>query len=94
LKSRVEQVARVELKDVPDSLASQAGGRLETKMERSGAVRPLSTSYHARVPLDDQGELRGLLCNGMKGHAQIYTQWQSLGQRLHRFLARTFHFEL
>jgi putative peptide zinc metalloprotease protein len=94
LKSRVEQVARVELKDVPDSLASQAGGRLETKMERSGAVRPLSTSYHARVPLDEQGELQGLLCNGMKGHAQIYTQWQSLGQRLYRFLARTFHFEL
>ena len=94
LKSHVEQVARVELKDVPDSLGSQAGGRLETKMERSGAVRPLSTSYHARVPLDDQGELQGLLCNGMKGHAQIYTQWQSLGQRLYRFLARTFHFEL
>jgi putative peptide zinc metalloprotease protein len=94
LKSRVDQVARVELKDVPDSLASQAGGRLETKMERSGAVRPLSTSYHARVPLDDQGELKGLLCNGMKGHAQIYTQWQSLGQRLYRFFARTFHFEL
>ncbi len=94
LRSRVEQVARVELKDVPDSLASHAGGRLETKMERSGAVRPISTSYHARVPLDDQGPLKGLLCNGMKGRAQIYTQWQSLGQRLHRFLARTFHFEL
>jgi len=94
LKSRVEQVARVELKDVPDSLASQAGGRLETKMSRSGSVRPMSTSYHARVPLDDQGKLKGLLCTGMKGHAQIYTQWQSLGQRLYRFLARTFHFEL
>lgn len=94
LDSHVEQVARVELKDIPDSLAAQAGGRLETRVDRSGAVRPLSTSYHARVPLDDQGDLHGLLCPGMKGRAQIYTQWQSLGQRLHRFLSRTFHFEL
>jgi putative peptide zinc metalloprotease protein len=95
LKSRVEQVARVELKGVADSLASDNKGRLETVRDpQSGAFRPLSTSYHARVPLEDQGELRGLLCNGMKGHAQIYTQWQSLGQRLYRFLARTFHFEL
>jgi putative peptide zinc metalloprotease protein len=94
LDSQVEQVARVELKDIPDSLAAQAGGRLETRVDRSGAVRPLSTSYHARVPLDDQGDLHGLLCPGMKGRAQIYTQWQSLGQRLHRFLSRTFHFEL
>jgi len=94
LNSHVEQVARVELKDVPDSLAAQAGGRLETKLDRSGAVRPLSTSYHARVPLDDQGDLKGLLCPGMMGRAQIYTQWQSLGQRLHRYLSRTFHFEL
>lgn len=94
LSSRVEQVARIELKDVPDSLAAQAGGRLETRVDRSGAVRPLSTSYHARVPLDEQGDLHGLLSPGMKGRAQIYTQWQSLGQRLYRFLSRTFHFEL
>jgi len=94
LNSRVAQVARVELKDVPDSLAAQAGGRLETRVDRSGAVRPLSTSYHARVPLEDQGDLHGLLCPGMMGRAQIYTQWQSLGQRLHRYLSRTFHFEL
>lgn len=95
LRSRVEQVARVELKDIPGSLAAQAGGRLETKVDRaSGGVRPMSTSYHARVPLDDQGPLKGLLCPGMKGRAQIYTQWQSMGQRAFRFVARTFHFEL
>ncbi len=94
LHSHVVQVARVELKAMPASLSSQAGGRVETKMDRSGVSRPLSTSYHARVPLDDQGELKGLLCNGMRGHAQIYTQWQSLGSRAYRYLSRTFHFEL
>ncbi len=94
LRSYVDRVARVELKAMPASLSSQAGGRVETKTDRSGVSRPLSTSYHARVPLDDQAALKGLLCTGMRGRAQIYTQWQSLGARLYRYLSRTFHFEL
>lgn len=94
LHSRVEQVARVELKAMAASLSSQAGGGVAAKMDRSGASKPLSTSYQARVPLDDQGSLKGLLCTGMRGHAQIYTQWQSLGARAYRYLSRTFHFEL
>jgi len=94
LYSYVDKVARVELKAMPASLSSQAGGRVETKTDRSGVSRPLSTSYHARVPLDDQASLKGLICNGMRGRAQIYTRWQSLGARLYRYLSRTFHFEL
>jgi putative peptide zinc metalloprotease protein len=94
LHSYVEQVARVELKAMSASLSSQAGGRVETKTDRSGVSRPLSTSYQARVPLDDQGALKGLLCTGMRGRAQIYTQWQSLGARAYRYVSRTFHFEL
>ncbi|NLF68755.1 MAG: biotin/lipoyl-binding protein [Candidatus Anammoximicrobium sp.] len=94
LHSHVEQVARVELKAMSASLSSQAGGRVETKMDRSGVSRPLSTSYQARVPLDDQDALQGLISNGMRGRAQIYTRWQSLGARLYRYLSRTFHFEL
>jgi len=94
LHSYVEQVARVELKAMSASLSSQAGGRVETTTDRSGVSRPLSTSYQARVPLDDQGALKGLLCTGMRGRAQIYTQWQSLGARAYRYVSRTFHFEL
>lgn len=94
LHSHVEQVARVELKAMSASLSSQAGGGVESKPDRSGALKPLSTSYQARVPLNDQGSLKGLLCTGMRGHAQIYTQWQSLGSRAYRYLSRTFHFEL
>ena len=94
LHSHVEQVARVELKAMAASLSSYAQGGVEAKMDRSGASKPLSTSYQARVPLDDQGALKGLLCSGMRGHAQIYTQWQSLGARAYRYVSRTFHFEL
>jgi putative peptide zinc metalloprotease protein len=94
LESRVVEVARVEMKVTPEGLSTRAGGQLDTKTDESGVPRPMSTSYQARVPLEDQGPLQGLLCTGMRGRAQIYTKWQSLGQRLHRYLARTFHFEL
>ena len=94
LTSRVEEVAKVELKITPAGLSSQAGGELNTKMDATGVQRPMSTSYQARVPLDDQGELQGLLCTGLRGRAKVSTKWQSLGRRLSRYISRTFHFEL
>jgi putative peptide zinc metalloprotease protein len=72
-------------------LSAQAGGRLETKTDASGLVRPLSTSYQARVPL---GDAAGALQVGMQGQAKIYTGWQPLGRRLYRYLTKTFHFDL
>jgi putative peptide zinc metalloprotease protein len=95
LTSRVVDVARDELKSMSPTLSSRAGGEVNTQQDRrTGQLRPLSTSYQARVPLDDQGELRGLLTIGQHGSAKIYTRWQSLGQRLYRYVARTFHFDL
>jgi putative peptide zinc metalloprotease protein len=94
LTSRVIEVSRVEMKETPISLSTAAGGQLDTKRDESGNLKPMSTSYQARVPLDEQGNLEGLISTGMRGRAQIYTNWQSLGKRLHRYIARTFHFEL
>jgi putative peptide zinc metalloprotease protein len=95
LKSRVIDVARVEMKSSPVSLSTQAGGQLDTKTDRTtGVQRPLSTSYQALAPLEDTGALRDLLCTGLRGQAKIATRWQSLGKRVYRYLARTFHFEL
>ena len=71
--------------------ATQAGGELNTKLDASGVPRPLSTSYQARVPLEDS---ENLLIVGNRGTARIYTGWQSLGQRLYRYVIRTFHFSL
>jgi putative peptide zinc metalloprotease protein len=95
LTSRVIDIARVDLKAAPITLSSRAGGDVSTKQDRgTGQLRPLSTSYQARVPLEDQGELRGLLTIGQQGNAKVYTRWQSLGKRLYRYVARTFHFYL
>jgi putative peptide zinc metalloprotease protein len=95
LTSRVVDIARIEMKAAPITLSNRAGGDVSTKQDQStGQLRPLSTSYQARVPLEDQGELRGLLTIGQQGNAKVYTQWQSLGKRLYRYVARTFHFDL
>jgi putative peptide zinc metalloprotease protein len=95
LTSRVVDIARIDMKTAPITLSSRAGGDVSTKQDQStGQLRPLSTSYQARVPLEDQGELRGLLTVGQQGNAKVYTRWQSLGKRLYRYVARTFHFDM
>ncbi|TVS14504.1 MAG: biotin/lipoyl-binding protein [Planctomycetaceae bacterium] len=95
LTSRVVDVARDEIRAMSPTLSSRAGGDVSTQQDRgTGQLRPLSTSYQARVPLDDQEDLRGLLTIGQHGSAKVYTRWQSLGQRLYRFVARTFHFDM
>ncbi|MCH5377683.1 MAG: hypothetical protein JJ992_27310, partial [Planctomycetes bacterium] len=95
LNSRVVDVARIEMKAAPATLSSRVGGDVNTKQDQqTGQLRPLSTSYQARVPLEDQGELRGLLCVGQQGTAKVHTRWQSLGKRLYRYVAKTFHFDM
>jgi putative peptide zinc metalloprotease protein len=88
---QIEEIAATEMKVASRGLSAAAGGRLETKTDSSGLVRPLNTSYQARVPL---GEAAGELQAGMQGQARIYTGWQPLGRRLYRYCAKTFHFDL
>jgi putative peptide zinc metalloprotease protein len=90
-ESQIEEVATTELKVASPGLAAAAGGRLETKTDPAGLVRPLNPSYQARVPLVD---VPHTLHVGMQGQARIYTGWKSLGWRLYRYCAKTFHFDL
>jgi putative peptide zinc metalloprotease protein len=89
--SKVEAIADSEMKVASRSMSAQAGGRLETKTDSTGMVRPLNTSYQVRAPL---GDAAGELQVGMQGQARVYTGWQPLGRRLYRYLAKTFHFDL
>jgi len=88
---RIEKVASAPMEVTPVSLAGQGGGEVDAKTDPSGALRPMSTSYQARVPLENK---EGLLRVGLTGRAKVYTGWQPLGSRLYRYLARTFHFDL
>jgi len=87
----IDELAKTNMKYAPRSLSNQAGGDLATVTDKSGQARPLSTSYRARVRLDDVDEPWP---QGLRGRAKIYTGWQPLGSRLWRFLVHMFHFTL
>jgi putative peptide zinc metalloprotease protein len=87
---KIEMVASAPMENTPSSLATQGGGLVETKTDRkTGTLKPISTSYQARVPLSDDD---GLFRVGLTGKAKVYTGWRSLGSRVLRYVARTFHF--
>ena len=91
LSGSIGLISQMDMKVTPESLATQTGGSLDTQMDASGRLRPMSTSYQARVPLEDVDvPLRA----GYRGHAKVYVGWKSLGWRFYRFLARTFRFEM
>jgi putative peptide zinc metalloprotease protein len=90
-ETQIEEIASTEVKFVPRGMSTQASGRLETKADATGQMRPLNTSYQARAPLTD---IPRTLQAGMQGQARIYTGWQPLAQRLYRYAAKTFHFDL
>jgi putative peptide zinc metalloprotease protein len=90
-ETKVEEIASMEVKFVPPGMSTQASGRLETKADAAGQMRPLNTSYQARAPLVD---VTGTLQAGLQGQARIYTRWQTLASRAYRYCAKTFHFDL
>ncbi len=88
---KIEKISEMEMKQTPESLSQQVGGRLNTEMGEDGRLRPISTSYQARVPLEN---VDVPLRTGYRGQAKIYVGWKSLGWRIYRFCARTFRFEM
>lgn len=89
-EGQIVKVASAPMEVTPASLASQGGGELSAKTDKDGRLRPISTSFQARVPLDNSEDL---LRVGLTGQARVYTGWQPLGRRLYRYLARTFRFD-
>jgi putative peptide zinc metalloprotease protein len=91
LAGTIAEIARLDLKIAPRRLSNKAGGDVATRTDEAGQERLQSASYQAQVPLDNT---QGLLRVGLTGQAKVHAGWQTLGQRLARYLARTFHFKL
>ena len=91
--TEIRQISYTNLKQSPANLSSQSGGQLGTVMDGSGRVVPVSTSYYARANIDATG---GMLYQAdLRGRARIYpNQKRSLGWRIYRYVARTFHFAM
>ncbi len=91
IAGRIAKISEMDMKEAPENIALQSGGALDTEMTASGRLKPISTSYQARVPLE---EVNTTLRIGYRGQARIYVGWKSLGWRAYRFFARTFRLEI
>ena len=89
LRGIVREIAKIELDQQPRALL--ASGQLPSGKDAEGAAVPVTTSYQARIALQDDG--RPLL-GGAPGTCRIAVQPQSLASRLSRFVNRTFRFDL
>ncbi|HAC90754.1 MAG TPA: hemolysin D, partial [Planctomycetaceae bacterium] len=91
IAGRIAKISEMDMKESPEIIALQSGCALDTEMTASGRLKPISTSYQARVPLE---EVNTTLRIGYRGQARIYVGWKSLGWRAYRFFARTFRLEI
>jgi putative peptide zinc metalloprotease protein len=92
IQSTVAEIAESPLRVTPQRLSTRHGGELPSIADPdTGVERPMSTSYQARVPIDDAD---GTVLLGIRGQARVYTDWMSIGSRLWRLVAHTFNFKL
>ena len=95
LHGTIEEISQQNLKVSSKRLSSKGGGELATKTDpNTGAEKPASASYQARVPLDNP---EGLLRLGLRGQAKVFMEfkgWQTIGGRIWRVVTRTFNFKL
>ena len=82
------EIAQLDVEAVPEQLSHKWGGDLTTRRDEQGHERPASTSYQARVALDDES---GLLILGARGRAKVFARSQTLGERLWRSVRGTLH---
>ena len=86
-----EDISREPMRYTSQAMSVQAGGKIATRTDAAGAPRPLSATYQVDVVLPtDQFTYK----IGQRGRAKVTADPKSLGQRLWRFLTRTFHFEI
>jgi putative peptide zinc metalloprotease protein len=86
LTGTVVELADLDLKIVPRELAK--GTELAVQMDEKGVARPRTTTYQARIVLD-QPAAQPLL-PGTRGRAKIAVEPQSLARRCLRFFQQTF----
>lgn len=92
LTSKIVEIANLDLKVTPHRLSSKAGGEVASHVDpNSGVERPMSTSYQARVPLDDPERLMRI---GLRGQAKIHTAWRPLAVQIWWFCAHAFNFRM
>jgi putative peptide zinc metalloprotease protein len=89
LRGTISEIAHQPLDESPAQVSSRSGGELATETDDRGRERPISSSYQAKVPLQNSD---GLLEPGFRGRAKILCGTRTCFQWAWRSLLRTFHF--
>jgi putative peptide zinc metalloprotease protein len=89
LSGEIIEVAELDMDLVPRELLGEK--QLAARTDRGGQVRPLSTTYQARVRLDEHDQTLSI---GATGMAKIDVESQTLARLLYRYLRRTLRLEL
>ncbi|REJ67302.1 MAG: biotin/lipoyl-binding protein [Planctomycetota bacterium] len=90
-RSQIADVSPKPIERIARRMTAKAGGSIPSTTEQDGGERPLTTSYYAQAVMPD--DAAGLHI-GALGEARIYTRWRTLGERVARYLNRTFSFDL
>jgi putative peptide zinc metalloprotease protein len=92
LHGQIDEIANTDLKITSQRLSSKTGGSVQTKTDpQTGAERPMTAVFQARVPLDDSEKLLRI---GLRGQGKVHADWLALGPRLWRWITHTFNFRL
>lgn len=89
--SKLNEISPIELKKAPANVSNLNGGPLITQKNDQGEDIPQSATFPIRAPFES-GDKRIQI--GMTGYAKINAGSKTLGQRVWRFLCRTFNFDL
>lgn len=86
---KIDEKSERDMERSPRAMGSQAGGGLAVYQDAAGIERPMNATYQATVSFADPDGVVGI---GYRGKARVRAGSQTLGARLWRYLARTFHF--
>ena len=88
-EGKIDEKSERDMERSPRAMGSQAGGGLAVYQDAAGIERPMNATYQATVSFEDPDGVVGI---GYRGKARVRAGSQTLGARLWRYLARTFHF--
>ena len=89
LSGEITEIGELDMDLVPRELLGEK--HLAARTDRAGQARPLSTTYQARVRLDEHGQTLSI---GATGVAKVEVESQTLARLIYRYLRRTLRLEL
>ncbi len=92
IETRVSEIAKKTIDELPPELTNQAGGEIAAQPDRkTGEIKPLTAVFEASIPVDNR-DLN--LQPGLRGRARIDAGHASFGWWLWRLVLKTFHFNM